>query len=232
MKSRFLFYYLVGICVLTGCATGVKEIALPWVYEESDQYIKLFDVLDYQGKDEGTAIPDWVHQYNYIDTKAIENLAAYYDSYAFVGINSGLNFNALMLWALSWTAYQDFNLLVLERVQARLEGFLNESSVSPLYPDYEYGAFFEKAIKAVVDAQYNEAFQDGLFWQLKRYYLNDGVTVDYEIYEFLTLNIINKKVLQEKITNIFDTLEPFSVPLTVRQAAKVSMAKEHFFDNF
>ncbi|MDR2150013.1 MAG: hypothetical protein LBO67_04195 [Spirochaetaceae bacterium] len=237
MKKQQLEYRSALIIVLVvcwGCAGKPHELQLPWVGPEAALYITLFEVLDYQGKAEGALMPDWVHQYNYRAIQGIEDMAEYYDSYVFVGINSGKHYNALRLWAEAWTVHQDFALLVMERVHKRLVNAIqaHPETETPVYPDYEYGDFFEEALKAVADTYYNDVLQRAVFWQLKRYFQEDGSTVDREVYEFLVLSSITKEVLEKQIQALFAALPPLKTPLTAQQEAAVKRITEHFFDTF
>ncbi|MDR2807718.1 MAG: hypothetical protein LBB43_01775 [Spirochaetaceae bacterium] len=237
MKRESIFFLVstvLAALIFFGCAGKPKEVLLPWTGFEQKRYITLFEVVDYQGKEEGKAIPNWVHQYNYTDMRGMENLAEYYDSYVFVASNSGTQFSALQLWAQAWTVHQDFFLMVMERVQNRLINAIQSPAdgSAPVYPDYQYGAFFEKAIKAVADAHYNNVLQGETFWQLKRYLQEDGITVEREAYEFLVLSSINKELLQKQIQAIFADLPPFTPPLTKDQETAVKKVTENFFTLF
>jgi hypothetical protein len=213
------------ILLLAGCVSRQTEVLLPWTPLQQIEPPSLFQVIDYQTKATGDTIPGWVEQYNYTGVAGIEAMSQYKDRYIFVDKNTGTNFNALNLWSEGWSVAQDFALLVASRVQARL------MHATSSYPDYEFGDFFGAAVKAAADADYPGAMQESAFWQIKQYFAEDGVTVNYETIEFLILTTIDKHIFEQQLNELFAN-PVMRTPLSKNQSTAVSRLREHFFDGF
>ena len=155
----------------------------------------------------------------------VEYLLEYQDKYVFVSKNSGTNFNALRQWVSGFRISHDFARLVSDRIQARL------TRVAVSFPDQDYGAFFEVAVKASSDAVYRGAVKEADFWIKKRYFKENGVAVDREAYDFLILVSIDKTLLKSQIDAILNNTE-VAIPPTQDQIAGVNRIKAVFYDEF
>jgi hypothetical protein len=171
--------------------------------------------------------------------RQVETMAAYWNTYIFIGNNRGINRDALRQWALALTVAQDFPRLVARRIENRLV------EAAALYPDDEYGAFFEAIIKSASDAEYPEAVKKEMFWIKWRidgggtaasgqesYGLSETDTApEREFYEFFVLISIDKGRLQARIQELLDNTQT-AVPPTRDQAAAIHRIRQHFFEVF
>ncbi|MDR1277429.1 MAG: hypothetical protein LBK02_01615 [Treponema sp.] len=180
-------------------------------------------IQDHQDAALGRIIPEWLSGFLLQGSRGLEEMEIYRNSYVFVGINQGTNFKALGHWAEGFTAAQDFPRLAAVRIEERLLG------AAALYPDDEYGEFFETLVKKSSDAVYTGAVKEDSFWILRRYD-EDAASVG-ERYEFFVLVTIAKSEFQAQVHAIMEDIHT-SVPPTRDQAAAINRIKETFFDLF
>ncbi|WP_304224172.1 hypothetical protein [Gracilinema caldarium] len=183
-------------------------------------------VIDHKTMALGGSIPDWLEVYmNGGGLRDIEALPKYKDVFVFVGEDSGTNLNALRQWATGFSVAQDMARLVSTRVQARFAGAAAGS------PDDEYGRYFENVVKTASDATYSGARKEADFWVLKRYFKDDGKTVDREVYDYYVLVTIDKETLKKQIENVLNGVKP-DKPLTKEQQTAVDRVKQSFYEGF
>ncbi len=130
---------------------------------------------------------------------------------------------------------QDLPRLITRRAERRL------ISSASLYPDDEYGEYYEFLIRDISNGEYSGAVKEQTFW-LKRKILNNVETDDIanaqskpdaaqERYEFLVLISIDKETLQKQIQGIMTRIKTKITP-TREQAAAVARIKNTFFEGF
>ncbi|MDR2485375.1 MAG: hypothetical protein LBD55_08270 [Treponema sp.] len=225
MKKHLVFIGITGIAVFAGCRGTPKETRLQWTAPPPVQDQRLYLIIDHKNSVIGETVPGWVNRYDNGGLRMIEYLLEYQDKYVFIGKNSGTNFNALRQWVSGFRISHDFARLVSDRIQARL----THAAVS--FPDQDYGAFFEVAVKASSDAVYRGAVKEADFWIKKRYFKENGVAVDREAYDFLILVSIDKILLKSQIDAILNNTE-VAIPPTQDQIAAVNRIKAVFYDGF
>jgi len=179
-------------------------------------------------------IPDWVRWYVDNDVNKIEALDRFNGKYIFVGENGGYIFNALQQWVNGYAVEQDLPRLITRRVEQRL------ISSATLYPDNEYGEYFEFLIRDVSNEEFSGAVREETFW-LKRKINNSSETDDdlslqtsqdlQERYEFFILISIDKGTLQKQLQSIINGVKT-KVPATKEQAAAITKVKKTFFEGF
>jgi len=188
---------------------------------------------DSKGDQGSEDIPEWVRWY--IDNKAneIEALDRFSGKYIFIGENGGSNFNALQQWANGFSVEQDLPMLITRRVEHRLV------SSASLYPDDEYGEYFEFLIREVSNGEFLGAVKEQTFW-LKRKVVSSEETDDntqpnpntaQERYEFFVLISVDKRTLQKQIQEIMAGIKT-KIPPTKEQAAVIAKIKNNFFERF
>lgn len=246
MKFFNFFYVLAFIVpVLAACAIenkiilhpegGLNSLALtrrsiPEPPDEDRQVFEIIEIIDFQNKNAGMLIPEWVELFRNGTIHEIEAMNLYKDKYIFIGENSGNNFFGLQQWASSFTVKQDLPRLAAERIEKRM--ILTAS----LYPDDEYGDFFEAFIKAAVNAEYPNAAIEDRFWIHKRIHTRAiGAVQDekppVERFEFMILISVDKNMMQSKIRAIMDGIKTRVRP-TRDQAVSISKIKQTFFERF
>jgi len=181
-------------------------------------------------------IPEWARLYFNNAVNEIEVMDGFSGKYIFIGENGGDNFSALQQWANGFTVEQDLPRLVALRVEHRL--------VAPasLYPDDEYGEYYEFFIRAVSNGEFLKAEKEQSFW-LKRKITADGAETDgitgprpnpdaaKERYEFLVLVSVDRETLQKQIQGIMANIKT-KIPPTKDQAAAIVKIKNNIFEGF
>jgi hypothetical protein len=188
-------------------------------------------------------LPEWVNRFINGGIPRVEALGAYRDKYIFIGRNRGTSLKALDEWAERFTIAQDFPGLAAARIEKRL---LDAAS---LYPDDEYGEFFEAMIKSAFNAEYPEASKGDSFWIKWRVSGGEralnfpetenaagqdqeaGPVEDQEVYEFFVLISINRLMLQTRIQNIMENIAT-DIPPSRYQAAAINRIQQNFFEEF
>jgi hypothetical protein len=185
-------------------------------------------ITESQNGSAGAFIPDWVDRFIGGGIESAESLERYSEKYIFITKNTGKNFAALSQWAAGFTVEQDFPRLAAERIEKRLIG------AARLYPDDEYGDFFEILIKSASDADYFGAVKEETFW-IKRRNLSpgqepgSGETAAAEIYDFFVLISIDKVSLQNRIRELMENIK--TTP-TRDQAAAIANIQQSFPEGF
>ncbi|MDR0557542.1 MAG: hypothetical protein LBG43_06710 [Treponema sp.] len=171
------------------------------------------------------SFPEWAQAYLAGGLRRVERLYAYRNAYVFIKENKGNNEPALRQWASYFSVEREFSRMVAKRVQNRLERNVKT------YPDYEYGVFFENAVKAFSDARYEHAVRLDDFWFERLISVEDGVEVNRREFLFLIMVVIEKKTLVEQINAIFPTIPLIPEP-TGAQLDAISHVKNTFFTGF
>ena len=177
-----------------------------------------------------SGIPEWARRYLAGEERLIESLDQFSGKYIFVGENRGESFNSLRQWANAFTAMYDLPRLIAARVERRLV------SSASLYPDDEYGQYFENLIKKVSDGEYPGAIKEQIYW-VRRMKVSgddeetgntDGIT---ELYEYLVLISIDSETLRAQLRQIMAGIKTASPP-TRDQAAAINRIQQTFFEGF
>ncbi|MDR2110593.1 MAG: hypothetical protein LBP32_04725 [Spirochaetaceae bacterium] len=225
MKKIFIITMITGILVTAGCASKPKETA---DQNQAPQYVEkteTYQVLDHKTRAVGEAVPEWVTRYISDGLSGVETMPQYAGKYVFIGEDSGTNLNALRQWSTGFTVAQDLSRMVSSRIQTRFAGAAAGS------PDDAYGRYFEDVVKNSSDATYSGARKESDFWLLKRYFKEDGKTVDREVYDFYVLVSIDRALLERQIDDILNGVTP-DIPPTREQATAIDRVKEAFYEGF
>ena len=185
--------------------------------------------------DEFAGIPEWVRLFIVNEINKIEAMDRFNGKYVFIGENGGGNFNALQQWANGYSVEQDLPRLITRRAERRLV------SSASLYPDDEYGEYYEFLIRDISDGEYSNAVKEQTFW-LKRKIVNNEETDDItdaqpkpdtaqERYEFLVLISVDKETLQKQILEIMGNIKTKIAP-TKDQASAIVKIRNTFFEGF
>jgi hypothetical protein len=179
---------------------------------------------------QSSPIPEWLSIFISGGIPEAEALPAWQNCYVFIGQNRGTNFNALKQWADGFSAVQDFPRLAAARIEKRL------TAAASLYPDDEYGAYFEAVVKKASDAEYPGVLKEETFW-IKRQTEYSAGTMETEAgetqdtYEFFVLFVIDKTVLQSCIREILSSVKTAVQPTRAQNAA-INRARQNFFEGF
>ncbi|MDR2575886.1 MAG: hypothetical protein LBC52_05520 [Treponema sp.] len=242
MKQNILTSFLTTLffLILFAACTGQqkKVIFRPDAANNNQEQARLFDsweIINSQNGQGSAGIPEWVRWYIDNEIKEIEALDRFSGKYIFVGDNGGGNFSALQQWANGYTVEQDLPRLITRRAERRLV------SSASLYPDDEYGEYYEFLIRDISNGEYSSAVKEQTFW-LKRRIVNSAETDDVinpqskpdtaqERYEFLVLISVDKETLQKQIQGIMARIKTKIIP-TKEQAAAIAKIKNTFFEGF
>jgi len=187
---------------------------------ETERNMGVENIVDTRDGHSVDSLPEWLTAFLTGGTGAVEQLAEYQDKYVFIGINENNNLAALNRWGENFTAMYDFPVLAAARIERRM--FLSAS----LYPDDEYGAFFEVMIKNAFSAEYEGTVKEDVFWVK----LIEGED-NREIYRCFILLIIDKSVMQVIIRNLM-AQSYTAVTITAAQIAAVTRLRQFFFNGF
>ncbi|MDR2134881.1 MAG: hypothetical protein LBP27_07205 [Treponema sp.] len=185
-------------------------------------------ITESQSGTAGAFIPGWVERFMKGGTESVEALEGYSGKYIFIAKNTGKNFAALSQWAAGFSAEQDFPRLAAERIAKRLIG------AASLYPDDEYGDFFEALVKSASDAFYPDAVKEETFWIKRRSPSTEQEsgsveTAAAESYDFFVLISIDKVSLQNRIRELMENIK--TAP-TRNQAAAIENIRQSFSEGF
>jgi len=98
-----------------------------------------------------------------------------------------------------------------------------------LYPDDEYGAFYEKLIKKSYDAEYPDAATEDIYW-IKKTETSEANGFQ-DIYEFFAFTIIDKTIMQDIINKMMEETRETVTP-TRAQSNAIANIQLHFFEGF
>ncbi|MCL2043239.1 MAG: hypothetical protein FWG89_03770 [Treponema sp.] len=238
MKKNYSVVLIIA-CLFSACAGQSGIIFIPEHTQEEWQIdIDPFESWDIIESSEGpgeTGIPEWVRYYYNNKLNGIESLGEYSGRYIITAENRGENFNAMNQWANGFSAVHDLPRLITARVERRLV------SAASLYPDDEYGQYFENLIKAVSDGDYPGAVKEEVFWLKRKVFIRDeenGYDAELpqtetilERYEFLILISMDRDSLQRQLREIIENVRT-TIPATREQAANVARIQQTFFEGF
>lgn len=227
---------LTGPLFFFACAAQKKIIFYPEFNPAAEQAETLVpgEIVESRNGPADAALPEWLRNFLNGGIWRVEAQGAYWDKYIFIGRNRGTNLNALWQWAERFTVAQDFPRLAGARIENRL------LAAAALYPDDEYGEFFEAMIKSASDEEYPEALKEDNFWVKWRISgepaadpAGEGETENTgrDIYEFFVLISIDKIALQNRIQALMANIQT-AVPPTRDQAASINRIRQNFFEGF
>jgi len=242
MKRSNSASFLIAVSLSILCAACItqqqkKVIFRPVTDNNPQELPRPFDsweIIDSQNRTAG--VPEWARLYFNNAVNEIEALDRFSGKYIFIGENGGGNFSALQQWANGFTVEQDLPRLVTLRMERRL--------VAPasLYPDDEYGEYYEFLIRAVSNGEFLKAQKEQTFW-LKRKVTAEDAEADgiadtqsnpdtaKERYEFLILVSVDRETFQKQIQGIMASIKT-KIPPTKDQAAAIAKMKNSIFEGF
>ncbi|MDR0583940.1 MAG: hypothetical protein LBG57_06280 [Treponema sp.] len=232
-----VLFFLIGPLFFFACADQEKIVFHPEPnpLPEQIETAELGEIVESRNGPADAALPEWLNRFLAGGIRQVEAQDVYWNQYIFIGRNRGVNLNALQQWADRFTVAQDFPRLAAVRIENRL------LAAATLYPDDEYGEFFEAMIKSASDAEYPEALKEDSFWVKWRTRGGPAAdlsgegevenTVEEDIYEFFVLISIDKIALQNRIRALMADIQT-AVPPTRDQAASINRIRQNFFEVF
>jgi hypothetical protein len=191
---------------------------------EIDYSINIDSITETRNGKGKAAIPEWLMTYNNGGIEAIEKMDQYTGKYCFVGRNKNSNFEALSKWAENYRETSAITRLAAARIENRLN--LNIA----LYPDDEYGVFYERLVKKSYDMEYPEAETEEIFW-IKKTETTEA-NAPHDTYEFFAFVVIDKTIMQDIIKKLIaDSRDEDDFPTRAQNIA-INNIQLHFFEGF
>ncbi|MDR0551669.1 MAG: hypothetical protein LBG72_06590 [Spirochaetaceae bacterium] len=230
-------FYLACLFVLSaalsGCTSranlrGGGEISSAVLYAFREETAGgEYQILDYQGMNRGQRLPWWVEPYLRGGAAAVESSSEnpYTGRYLFVSAQKSSNLAALLQW-MSAQNSADFSTMFFPRMYRRIIRGISES------PERYYGAFFDKALKALADADWKEAALADSFWialRLQPQSASGGQ--ENAVNLALSLAVIDRQIFQRRVNQILDHI-PKNREQTRDQRQAANRLKSNFFSNF
>jgi len=220
MKIKLYLVFLLLTVLLSFSCAGQKKAFIPvpdFSVYNTDKRIDIDNIIQTKDGASAARMPEWLLTYVNGGNRAVEQLNTYRDKYVFVGMSENENFIALNKWAENFTTAQDFAVLAAIRIEERM--ILTAS----LYPDDEYGSFFETMVKIAYSTAYRDAVKEEIYWFKKG-------TVP-EVYNFFILISIDRMTMQFIIRNMMSQAIAASSP-SGSQAITVNRLRNTFFEGF
>ncbi|MCL2764826.1 MAG: hypothetical protein FWD40_06045 [Treponema sp.] len=218
MAPRFLSTVIpLTLIIFISCAGQNSNVFTPvpdfTIYELDDFPIdNIGSIIDSRN------MPEWLRAYIYGGNEFVEELDNYKNKYAFVAVNRGINLAQLNKWAENISARFDFPALAAERIEKRMV------SSATLYPDDEYGLFFETMIKNAYNSEYPGVEKEDSHWIRVR-------AESEENYMYFVLMIIDRTAMQSIIRNMF-ARSGARINYSGNQANAVNRLRQTFFEGF
>jgi len=191
---------------------------------ESENQILFTNIIETKEGSGVRFMPAWLSSYIEGGIPAVERLDAYSDKYVFIGVNRGENFNALNIWADNFSEALDFPMLAAVRIENRI------ISTAALYPDNEYGAFFEAMVKGAYSGEYRGTVKNDTSW-IKIWFENENTWEYAENYIFFVFITIDKTAMQYIIRNMMTKVRD-SVTVNTYQNNAINRLRLNFFEGF
>ncbi|MDR2159337.1 MAG: hypothetical protein LBP23_04630 [Treponema sp.] len=219
---------LIAVLFLfSACVAGpAQRIILPQKQETETEAerIDAYTIIDWQAKDAEQDIPEWVRRFLNGGNREVETMFRYRGRYVFVAAGRGSSLEPLQYWVEEFSEQRDFPRLVAIRIEERL------AAAAALYPDDEYGEFFETMVKRASNASYEGVRREESHW-LRRQFLTEDEDAGEAPYDFFVLVSVDKEELATRIEEMLNDPRGIRTP-TRYQAAAVDRIRENFFDGF
>jgi len=227
-KKRQSAIFLLYIFILFSCAAQKNLVFFPVPdksQNESDNSIEIANITDSRDMEGKPYLPDWLSAFLGGGIEEAERIAAYAGRYLFIAGNQGVNFAALNKWADNYSVELDFPVLAAERIDRRM----NVSNT--IYPDEEYGIFYETLVKNAYSGEYHGTVKEDTYW-IKTKVTGGGEFASLsEVYNFYVLISIDTAAMQAAVYNLFTQAFDTAAPAGA-QAAAINRLRQNFFEEF
>ena len=172
-------------------------------------------------------IPGWLSAFLSGGINEVEEIYIYRNRYCFIGVSEGSNFSALNKWADNYSVIHDFPRMAAVRIERRL------ISAATLYPDDEYGSFFEIMVKKAFDAEFSDAVLEDTFWIKMKAEQNEPADKAEDNYEFYVFISVSKTSMMAVIEDMMkETLDIVTVTPTRAQNNAIRRLQQNFSSEF
>jgi hypothetical protein len=220
MKKQLYSVFLVLIVLFLFSCLGQSNFFIPapdFSVFNINRIIEIDNIIETKDGVSAEFMPEWLLTFINGGNRAVEQLENYRDKYVFVGVNEGRNFIILNKWTENFTAEQDFAILAAIRIEERM------IASALLFPDDEYGLFFQTLIRIAYGTEYQDAVKEETYWYKRG--------TDPEIYNFFIMITIDRNTMQSIIRNMMAQASSIASP-TGSQAISVNRIRQTFFEGF
>ncbi|MDR3020462.1 MAG: hypothetical protein LBU66_06115 [Treponema sp.] len=230
MKTKYLTaIFILKTGFFLSCAGQNNSVFIPIPDEDFFKSSQSFEVGIITENREGGAVinlPEWLEVFLDTGIEGVERLDFLNGKFAFIAVTEGVNFLALNKWADNFSAERDFSILAARRIEKRM------ISASSLYPDDEYGMFYEMMIKNAYSAEYRGAVKEDTYW-IKTRVENE----ETEAFVFFVLLTIEKPAMQSAVFSLMaQSVAPVTptavVTPTAAQSSAINRLRQTFFLRF
>jgi len=236
MKKYVSAVFLIFIFIFSSCVNQRPA----YIPQADSSYFEIkktvdVDINNITGTKENSSardalfLPEWLTAFFNGGIEAVEAIDMYNDKYIYIAVHESGNFTALNIWAERFSVHQDFSMLAGARIEQRM------ISSASIYPDYEYGLFFERLVKNAYTGDFPGMVKEDIYWIKIRKKnpdsANEGETAESEIFMFFILLSIDKPAMQNAVGEMMEkTLK--EVTPTREQAAAINRLRQNFFIGF
>jgi len=233
-SAGFSLIIVILIIIFISCIGQTHSTFIPipdssYYTQQRTFHVDTDKIID--SKDGVQIVSEWVFAFLNGGIEEVEKLDRFYDRYVFIGINEGENFNTLNRWGIFFSASHDFPMLAAARIERRI------IQSSFMYPDYEYGAFFEKLVKEAYNTVYPNTVKEDTYWIKVKAENETGINNELinetssNMFVFFVLISIDKTAMQNIIRNMMNQTAAAVTP-TAAQAASINRLRQNFFTGF
>ena len=214
---------LLFVTILLSCINRNNIIfrPAPDFWDEPDKIIiPVENIIESKSGQGNENLPEWLLIYINYGIHELENSGIFPEKYSFIESAEGRNFDVLNKWITNFSVSQDFRKQPADRIERKM------LSVAALYPDDEYGLFFEEMIKKAFNKEYTDAVIEDTYWIMKK---SENNTT--ETYIFYILINIDKKSLQDMIFKMTEEVLNSVTPAR-QQRNSIRRLQQNFFEGF
>jgi hypothetical protein len=227
-KKRPGAIFLLYILVIFSCAAQKKFAVFPVPdknQNKNEDSVEIANITDSRDMEGAPYLPDWLSAFLGGGIEEAERTEAYAGRYLFIAGNQGVNFAALEKWADNYSVELDFPMLAAARIDRRM----NVSNT--IYPDEEYGIFYETLVKNAYSGEYYGAVKEDTYWIKTRITGGSENAALSEFFNFYVLISIDMAAMQAAVYNLFTQAIDSSAPTGARAAA-INRLRQNFFEGF
>jgi hypothetical protein len=191
---------------------------------ETDYSIGIDNIIETKSGKGKAGLPEWLVTFNNGGIEAVEKTEQYAGKYCFVGRNKNSNFDALTKWSENFPQTSAITRLAAARIESRLN--LNIT----LYPDDEYGVYYERLIKKSFDMEYPDAVTEDIYW-IKKTEISEANGL-HDTYEFFAFVVIDKTIMQDIIRKMMAESRGLDDFPSRAQNNAINNIQLHFFEGF
>jgi len=231
-NNKLAAVFFLCVIIIGACVGQNNLISYPTPeYFKNDNVEDSIMINDITETKEGAGVvrlPVWLTAFINGGIEEAEKMDIYSGRYLFIGKQEGINFDVMNKWTRNYTVKQDFPRLAAARIEKRM------ISTAALYPDDEYGLFYETTVKKAYNGEYIGAAIEDTYWIKTKVY-NDGDIKNennfLETYKFFVFISIDKTEMQTIIKKMMSEANA-AVTSTRAQKAAINRLQQNFFEGF